>query len=231
MPLAPHQFWQSIEPAGTHLAAARDGWVDGYPATLPDGRQLLLPIRVLPGDGTTAVASLIINQASFAVEDALAAAMAELLLPSRTRGDYRRPDARPAAGQQCRPPARPRPHGGSRDLAQVLVSRRALGADVLDHQPERSRRPSTSTRARCRCLEGRRVGRGRRRHQFRDVDGGSAGIAGKAASNRWPSRPRCCRAPLARRLARLARPYRRAAGLAATAAECGRIAGARTPSG
>lgn len=55
------------------------GFADSYPATLPDGSQLLLPIRVLPGDGTKAVASLIINQASFAVEDAISAALAELL--------------------------------------------------------------------------------------------------------------------------------------------------------
>lgn len=56
--------------------------MESYPASLPDGRQLLLPIRVLPGDGTKAVASLIINQASFAVEDALASALADLLRPS-----------------------------------------------------------------------------------------------------------------------------------------------------
>jgi adenine/guanine phosphoribosyltransferase-like PRPP-binding protein len=79
--LLPHQFWQAIDPAGTHQNNAGQGWLHGYPATLPDGRQLLLPIRVLPGDGTAAVASLIVNQASFAVEDALSAAMTELLRP------------------------------------------------------------------------------------------------------------------------------------------------------
>lgn len=81
MPLEPHQFWQAIEPAGTFETAPLDGFAYGYPAGLPDGRQLLLPIRVLPGDGLAAVASLIINQASFAVEDALAAAMADLVRP------------------------------------------------------------------------------------------------------------------------------------------------------
>jgi hypothetical protein len=69
LPLEPHQFWQDIVPAGTFDPAPADGFVDGFPASLPDGRQLLLPIRVLPGDGSAAVASLIINQASFAVED------------------------------------------------------------------------------------------------------------------------------------------------------------------
>ena len=81
LPLEPHQFWQTIEPAGTFDPAPEDGLADGFPATLPDGSQLLLPIRVLPGDGTAAVASLIINQASFAVEDALAEAMATLVAP------------------------------------------------------------------------------------------------------------------------------------------------------
>jgi adenine/guanine phosphoribosyltransferase-like PRPP-binding protein len=74
-------FWQTIEPAGTYELDPVNGWLDGYPATLPDGRQLLLPIRVLPGDGSTAVASLIVNQASFAVEDALCAAMTHMLRP------------------------------------------------------------------------------------------------------------------------------------------------------
>lgn len=80
MSLLPHQFWQTIDPAGTHPTPA-EGWHAGYPASLPDGRQLLLPIRVLPGDGTAAVASLIINQASFAVEDALSATLADMLRP------------------------------------------------------------------------------------------------------------------------------------------------------
>ena len=79
MTLAPHQFWQTIDAPATHAGDAAMGWSNGYPAALPDGRQVLLPIRVLPGDGQSAVASLIINQASFAVEDALSAAMAEML--------------------------------------------------------------------------------------------------------------------------------------------------------
>lgn len=81
LPLEPHQFWQTIEPAGTFDPSPVDGFADGFPATLPDGSQLLLPIRILPGDGSAAVASLIINQASFAVEDGLAKAMAELVRP------------------------------------------------------------------------------------------------------------------------------------------------------
>lgn len=76
MPLAPHQFWQTVFPAGTFDAAPADGFGDLYPASLADGRQIALPIRVLPGDGSRAVASMIVNQASFAVEDALSDAMA-----------------------------------------------------------------------------------------------------------------------------------------------------------
>jgi adenine/guanine phosphoribosyltransferase-like PRPP-binding protein len=79
--LLPHQFWQTIDPAGMHDTAPTEGFIDSYAAALPDRRQLLLPIRVLPGDGTRAVASLILNQASFAVEDAISAALAELLAP------------------------------------------------------------------------------------------------------------------------------------------------------
>jgi adenine/guanine phosphoribosyltransferase-like PRPP-binding protein len=76
----PHGFWQELYPPG-HFAPVAGGWDRVFPGTLPDGRQIALPIRVLPGDGQQAVASLIVNQASFAVEAALAAAMAEALRP------------------------------------------------------------------------------------------------------------------------------------------------------
>lgn len=81
MSLAPHQFWQEIYPAATFDEAPADGFRDLYPARLPDGRQIALPIRALPDAGATGVASLIVNQASFAVEDALADAMADALRP------------------------------------------------------------------------------------------------------------------------------------------------------
>lgn len=76
MPLAPHEFWQTVYPKNTLPTGA--GFEDLYPAALPDGRQIALPIRILPGDGSSAVASLIVNQASFAVEDVLTDAMAAL---------------------------------------------------------------------------------------------------------------------------------------------------------
>lgn len=78
MSIEPHHFWQEIHPAGTFETDPAEGFTDFYPAAFADGRQLVLPIRVLPGDGDRAVASLIVNQASFTVEDALADAMADL---------------------------------------------------------------------------------------------------------------------------------------------------------
>ena len=78
MPLAPHDFWQEIFAPGSFTAGPGVVHRDFYPATLPGGPQILLPIRVLPGDGTQAVASLIVNQASFAVHDALVEGMAAI---------------------------------------------------------------------------------------------------------------------------------------------------------
>jgi hypothetical protein len=54
---SPHQFWQSVHPAGTYSSDPGAGFIDSYPAGLPDGRQILLPVRVLPGDGNEAVCS------------------------------------------------------------------------------------------------------------------------------------------------------------------------------
>ncbi len=71
-----HEFWQSLYPASGMLP---HGPFDGYyPAGLGDGTELRLPIRVLP-DGQHALCSLIVNQASFAVVDVLAARLAAQL--------------------------------------------------------------------------------------------------------------------------------------------------------
>lgn len=75
--MQPHAFWQEIHPAGTFPEAPP--FAGGFPARLPDGRQLRLPIRSL-ADGT-GLASLIVNQASFPVLDALAGALAARLAP------------------------------------------------------------------------------------------------------------------------------------------------------
>ncbi len=73
--MQPHEFWQELHPPGHFGLGAADG---GYVVALADGRQLRLPIRPLPG-GESALVSLIVNQASFAVVDALAADLAAKL--------------------------------------------------------------------------------------------------------------------------------------------------------
>lgn len=74
--MKPHEFWQDIHPPGSFPEA---GPYQGfYSARLPDGRQLRLPVRPL-SDGVHALASLIINQASFEVVDVLAEQLAEQL--------------------------------------------------------------------------------------------------------------------------------------------------------
>ncbi|AUW44213.1 PRPP-binding protein, adenine/guanine phosphoribosyltransferase [Rhizobium leguminosarum] len=78
--MAPHDFWQEIHPPGTF---AGDGeFTSFYVAVLEDDRQLRLPIREL-ADGDHALASLIVNQASFPVLDALAESLAEKIRPMR----------------------------------------------------------------------------------------------------------------------------------------------------
>lgn len=81
MPLKPHEFWQELYPPGFFACEAQTRHNALYPAVLPDGRQIALPIRALPGDGRSAVASLIVNQASFVVEEALAGHMIDAVRP------------------------------------------------------------------------------------------------------------------------------------------------------
>ncbi|MBB2675357.1 UNVERIFIED_ORG: adenine/guanine phosphoribosyltransferase-like PRPP-binding protein [Rhizobium esperanzae] len=78
--MAPHDFWQEMHPPGTFRCDRE--FTSFYVAALDDGRQLRLPIRIL-GDGEQALASLIVNQASFAVLDALAENLAEKIRPMR----------------------------------------------------------------------------------------------------------------------------------------------------
>ncbi len=75
MSLEPHEFWQEIRKPGGFAGETAGGLSHLFPASLPDGREVALPIRILPGGDDRAVASLIVNQASFAVEDALAEVM------------------------------------------------------------------------------------------------------------------------------------------------------------
>ena len=72
--MQPHDFWQELNAPGTF--DPMEERADFHVAELPDGRQLRLPIRVL-ADGEHALASLIVNQASFTVLEALAETLAE----------------------------------------------------------------------------------------------------------------------------------------------------------
>ena len=67
--MEPHEFWQDIHPAGSFDAAGVHK--DFFPITLDSGAQLKLPIRPLAGTDN-ALASLIVNQASFEVLNVLA---------------------------------------------------------------------------------------------------------------------------------------------------------------
>lgn len=67
--LSPQDVWQQLYSAEMPLGAHPDST---FATSLLDGRRLRLPIRVLPGGTERGVASLILNQASFEVLDALA---------------------------------------------------------------------------------------------------------------------------------------------------------------
>lgn len=73
-------YWQQILPACP--AGSPDGpWRYGYPARLPDGRGLVLPIRQMADRPDHAVASLICNQAALDVINALGGLLADRLAP------------------------------------------------------------------------------------------------------------------------------------------------------
>jgi adenine/guanine phosphoribosyltransferase-like PRPP-binding protein len=71
--MTPEDYWQELYRPGTFPAT--DAYSDFYPVSLDNGNQVALPVRVLPGN-ERAVASLILNQASFSVVTALAADLA-----------------------------------------------------------------------------------------------------------------------------------------------------------
>ena len=73
-------YWQSIVSADPS-AAPGGPWQFGYPARLPDGRVLRLPIRQLGADPTQAVASLLVNHAAMPVVQALGEMLAQALGP------------------------------------------------------------------------------------------------------------------------------------------------------
>lgn len=67
--MEPHDFWQDIHPAGSFETSGVH--TEFFPVTLGGGLQLKLPIRPLAGTDN-ALASLIVNQASFEVLNLLA---------------------------------------------------------------------------------------------------------------------------------------------------------------
>jgi adenine/guanine phosphoribosyltransferase-like PRPP-binding protein len=70
-------YWQEIVSADTLPVPVEPPYSRGYPARLPDGRYLVLPLRGVPGDPDRCVASLIANHASLDVVEALAGFMAD----------------------------------------------------------------------------------------------------------------------------------------------------------
>lgn len=66
------RFWQGFGPLPEGVTEP------AYAAQLPDGATLMLPVRT-QADGTLGLASLIINQASFAVQNRLAQLLAARL--------------------------------------------------------------------------------------------------------------------------------------------------------
>jgi adenine/guanine phosphoribosyltransferase-like PRPP-binding protein len=74
--MKPHDFWQQIDEPSA--GDSDGGAADRFAARFEDGRRLLLPVRPL-ADGRHGLASLIVNQASFVVVDAIAADLARRL--------------------------------------------------------------------------------------------------------------------------------------------------------
>lgn len=70
-------YWQEIVSADELSVPAHPPYVRCYPAPLPDGRFLVLPLRGMPSDPTRCVASLIANHSSFDVVHTLAGFMVE----------------------------------------------------------------------------------------------------------------------------------------------------------
>lgn len=83
LPARPEDYWQHLYPAGTIKAGSDGAYGSVFPGMLPDGREIALPVRPLPSRPGHAVASLIVNQASFEVHDTLVRSMASLAAPYR----------------------------------------------------------------------------------------------------------------------------------------------------
>lgn len=71
------EYWQRIVTRDELDVPAEPPYQRAFPALLPDGRYLVLPLRGVPGSPDRCVASLIANQASLDVVETLAGFMAE----------------------------------------------------------------------------------------------------------------------------------------------------------
>jgi adenine/guanine phosphoribosyltransferase-like PRPP-binding protein len=76
-------YFDRIIPAAELTALPPAPYHDAFPIRLTDGDWALLPFLALPPDFSTAIAYLCITENSFALEDRLSSAMAELARPLR----------------------------------------------------------------------------------------------------------------------------------------------------
>jgi adenine/guanine phosphoribosyltransferase-like PRPP-binding protein len=74
-------YYDRIVPGAAMPDLPPPPYQDAYPVKLPDGDWALLPFLALPADFATAIAYLCITENSFALEDRLSTAMAELARP------------------------------------------------------------------------------------------------------------------------------------------------------
>jgi adenine/guanine phosphoribosyltransferase-like PRPP-binding protein len=74
-------YHDRIIPAADMPVLPPPPYKDSFPVKLPDGDWALLPFLALPPDFSTAIAYLCITENSFALEDRLSSAMAELARP------------------------------------------------------------------------------------------------------------------------------------------------------
>lgn len=70
-------YWQSLHLAEELKSQLAPPYKHSYPALLPDGRYLLLPLRHMPTDKHRSVASFIANHAALSVIDVLSGFMVE----------------------------------------------------------------------------------------------------------------------------------------------------------
>jgi adenine/guanine phosphoribosyltransferase-like PRPP-binding protein len=77
-------YTDRIVPAAQMASLPPPPYHDAYPVKLPDGDWAFLPLLPLPPDFDTAIAYLCITENSFALEERLSTAMAELARPLRS---------------------------------------------------------------------------------------------------------------------------------------------------